>query len=157
MEAQTKLKISDVSNQSDGEMRANNVYMAKLLLRLRVTVDRIAGGISDEGGRVYFGDTNDADELKDLAESIQAFRWEMIMDAGKARDLYAEMRIMRGALTEIDENGPTKEPSDNPTVGFRDEVLDETVDEAFAEGVVRGLWLGAKMAREALSGLGGAT
>lgn len=67
-----------------------------------------------------------------------------------AHDLYE-------ALVTIDGEAPPAEPSERPTVGFppsRDPEADDgndVVHEAFDEGVARGLWIAANIARAALS------
>lgn len=65
------------------------------------------------------------------------------------------------ALEQIDGEAPATEPHDGPTVGFppaRDPEQDDgndVVHEAFREGVARGLWQAAKIARAALANIGG--
>jgi hypothetical protein len=69
----------------------------------------------------------------------------------------AEPVGLREALKTIDHDAPANEPIDAPTVGFppsRDpEEYDgnDIVEEAFREGVSRGLWEAAKIARHALA------
>lgn len=66
-------------------------------------------------------------------------------------------RALYAAAAWIDSEATTKEPPARPTVGFkssRDPEEDdgnETVREAFEEGVYRGLWLAAKEVRKALA------
>lgn len=61
------------------------------------------------------------------------------------------------ALEDIDASAPAKEPRDGPTVGFQpshDPEQDDgndIVEEAFREGVARGLWEAAKVARATLT------
>lgn len=63
------------------------------------------------------------------------------------------------ACAAIDGEAPASEPRDRPTVGFQpssDPEIDDgndVVAEAFQEGVARGLWLAAKIARDALANL----
>ena len=61
------------------------------------------------------------------------------------------------ALEEIASNAPMTEPRDGPTVGFQrpadpehDDSANETVEEAFREGVVRGWWEAAQLAIPAI-------
>lgn len=66
------------------------------------------------------------------------------------------------AHLQIDGEAPTKEPRDGPTVGFRpshDPEQDDgndTVEEAFREGVARGLWIAAQISRAAIAKATGA-
>lgn len=64
---------------------------------------------------------------------------------------------MWAALSEIDGEAPADEPRDGPTVGFQpsaDPEIDDgndVVREAFQEGVTRGLWIAANIARVAIA------
>jgi hypothetical protein len=66
------------------------------------------------------------------------------------------------ALEAIDAEAPDKEPRAGPTVGFQpssDPEQDDgndTVEEAFREGVARGLWEAAQIARTAIALVQGA-
>lgn len=77
------------------ELRADGVYMAKLLVRLRNKLVQITDNIENEGDRAYFGSTNDADDLLKLFHSLDDFKWSLVLDRKKGRDLYAEMRKLR--------------------------------------------------------------
>ena len=70
--------------------------------------------------------------------------------------LIAASPDMLEALEQIDGEAPATEPSAKRTVGFDNisddpDPLNEVVDEAFQEGVVRGMWLAAQFARAALA------
>ena len=76
-------------------------------------------------------------------------------------DAQREIARLRKVLNWIDEEAPTKEPHDGPTVGFQpshDPEQDdgnEIVVEAFNEGVARGLWIAANKARTILENTNG--
>lgn len=73
---------------------SNTVFTAdELLLSIASTLNNIAADIEDEGDRAYFGSTNDADKLKEIAEQIDQWRFD--------RAAPAEARLER-ALTERD-------------------------------------------------------
>ena len=79
-------------------LEADNVYMAKLLKRLRDTLALIDTEKEDEGGRVYFGDSNDADDLHDLVGELNNWEMSRIHEISKGRDLYAELNTANTAL-----------------------------------------------------------
>ena len=77
------------------ELRADARYMSNTLKRLRFTLKSIADDMSDEGGRVYFGNTNQADDLKDLAQTVEDLSWGKVMRSQKQPDLYTDLRQLR--------------------------------------------------------------
>ncbi|MES2904036.1 MAG: hypothetical protein V4696_07610 [Pseudomonadota bacterium] len=78
------------------------------------------------------------------------------IEAGIARASTGGANDLLAALATIDEEAPAKEPRDGPTVGFQpshdpeEDDGNETVREAFDEGVRRGLWMAADVARRAI-------
>jgi hypothetical protein len=83
------------AEKPEAEVRADAVHMAKLLIKVRNDVNVATDRLVDEGDRVYFGSSNEADRLKDLAEELDSFQWDLITPASKGYDLYAEMRKLR--------------------------------------------------------------
>lgn len=83
------------------EAKADIVYQAKLLLEIRRKIALFAREVEDEGDRVYFRSTNDADALRDLAEDLDHFEWERMEKGAKGRDLYAELRSARKQAREL--------------------------------------------------------
>lgn len=64
-------------------LRTEKERYAKLLVQLRDTLIHVKNAISDEGDRVFFGSTNDADRLKAIIEQLDDLAWDRIMnDAG---------------------------------------------------------------------------
>lgn len=81
--------------------RADKTYKAKLFTRARRLLGAIACGLQDEGGRVYLNDTNEADLLAELAHDFDDLAWSKILADGKRRDLYAELRELRGKVDKL--------------------------------------------------------
>lgn len=50
--------------------------MLALSIRFHDQVSNIFDALEDEGDRVYLGSTNDADTLRDIAQTVQAIQWE---------------------------------------------------------------------------------
>lgn len=69
-------------------VRAKLIARSKLMARIRDSLVDIVTEVEDEGGRVYFGHTEHADILRDLAEEFDTWAWDEIMeDARKTPDL----------------------------------------------------------------------
>ena len=66
--------------------RSECAWLAKRLIRLREALNNIALGAEDEGDRVYFGSTNDADWLKEIARDVDAYAFDRIMRESKWPD-----------------------------------------------------------------------
>lgn len=65
---------------------------AKTMLRLRDVLVQVHDHIEDEGDRVYFGSTNDADTLKEVWQELDDWNWDAIMADGKLPDVYEASR-----------------------------------------------------------------
>jgi chromosome segregation ATPase len=75
------------------EAKANEIYSSQLLRRFRDTLSNVRAGLEDEGDRIYFGSTNDADELRDIIEAIEELEWDRIMASERKKpDLWARIR-----------------------------------------------------------------
>jgi hypothetical protein len=73
--------------------RADEIYSSQLMLKFRDTLSNIVDGCDDEGDRIYFGSTNAADELREIAEEIEELEWDRILASSQKRpDLYARLR-----------------------------------------------------------------
>ena len=83
------------------ELKADGVYMAKLLVQLRDRFILIKDEIEDEGDRVYFGSSNDADDFREIVDDLVNFKWDLITREKKRRDLYAEMRALRKERNDL--------------------------------------------------------
>lgn len=53
--------------------------LERLVVRLRNRLEHIVDGMADEGDRVYFGSSNDADDLRQLWREMDALRWDRIL------------------------------------------------------------------------------
>lgn len=64
-----------------------------ILEPFREALMNIKDDIQDEGDRAYFGSTNDADQFKEIAQTLDDIRWdEHMLPAHKdASDLYEEL------------------------------------------------------------------
>lgn len=98
-------KIAEVAKltKERDEARVNKadlVYMAKLIKKLRSKFINIADHVEDEGDRAYFGSSNDADDFIQAVRDLDDANWSLILDKAKGRDLYAEMRKLRSALAK---------------------------------------------------------
>lgn len=141
------------------ELRADARHMANLLERIRVDLCVIADEAQDEGGRVYFGLTVHAAELKEIAEKVDSLALDRIMRGKKQPDLYADLRSLRAEreiakseLEAIAGNAPAKEPRNEPTVGYADDrrvdadQANDAIQQAFNEGHTRAWWEAGQMA-----------
>lgn len=83
------------------ERDAANVYKAKaisrgkLLERFRDHIQNMCDHATDEGDRVYFGSTNDLDELRAIAREMEDWKWDAIMRERPETDPYALCRELR--------------------------------------------------------------
>lgn len=68
----------------------DRVARGKLLKRVRSALVNI--DTDDEGDRVYFASTNDADVFDRLKHEVDAWGWDEIMKEGKLPDLVASCR-----------------------------------------------------------------
>lgn len=73
--------------------RAECAWLAKRLINLRGALNNIARGIDDEGDRAYFGSTNDADWLKDIAQDVDAYAFDRITRESKWPDYIETSRL----------------------------------------------------------------
>lgn len=48
-----------------------------LIIRLRDKLGHVTDHIEDEGDRRYFGSTNDADDLRELFQELDALVWKL--------------------------------------------------------------------------------
>ncbi len=82
--------------------QAERIARGKMLLRHRTSLVLILDNIEDEGDRVYFGSTNDADELKEIVGQIQDFHWHTIRMERDAPDLLASSRAAHDKVRELE-------------------------------------------------------
>ena len=77
--AATEAKLRDALAEVE-RLKAESIRRGRLLLKFRDELLGIAERIdATEDDRSYFGSTNDADRLKEVAESLDAFKWDLIM------------------------------------------------------------------------------
>lgn len=73
-------------------LQAQLTARAKSMLRLRDALTEVHDNIEDEGDRAYFGSTNDADQLREVWQDLEAWKWDDIMADGKLPDVYKSSR-----------------------------------------------------------------
>lgn len=84
-------------------LKADAVYYARLISRFRDAVINAVSGFKDEGDRVYFNSTNDADALRDVVADLDNVEWERLMRSASApRDLYSDLRGLRARVAELE-------------------------------------------------------
>lgn len=94
--------LADTTQRDLARVTADDAHNCRLLLRLRDRLALIVWAIADEGDRVYFGSTNDADDLRDIARELDDVKWDRIMRGAEKPDLYAELRKLRRDLGEAE-------------------------------------------------------
>lgn len=81
--------------------------MASLMEKARSQLRQVTDHIEDEGDRAYFGSTNHADWLRDLAEDMEAWVIDFELPKGDInkmeRDPYAEIREQRARADKAEE------------------------------------------------------
>lgn len=84
--------------------QSNEAFYAKVLFKLRQTLLAVSDHIQDEGDRVYFGSTNHADALKEIAQTIDALKWDKIMESTQPKvDLYELLQTERTAREKAEQ------------------------------------------------------
>lgn len=76
---------------------------AKSMLRLRDILTFIVDELDDEGDRVYFGSSNHAEQLRELAEDFDAWHWDDIIADSKDVDYSSECASLRARLAELEQ------------------------------------------------------
>ena len=75
------------------EARANEIYSSQLMRRFRDTLANVRDGLEDEGDRIYFGSTNDADLLREVIDAVEDLEWDRVLASSQKKpDLYARIR-----------------------------------------------------------------
>lgn len=83
-------------------LQARLTARAKSMMSLRKALTEVHDNIEDEGDRVYFGSTNDADTLKKVWQDLDAWNWDDIMADGKLPDVYELSREAHARATELE-------------------------------------------------------
>jgi len=93
--------FAETSAREIVKLRADSAYQSRLLIRVRDALINVRDKIEDEGDRSYFGSTNDADDFREVVESLDAFKWDQIMASAELPDLYADLRALREREVEL--------------------------------------------------------
>lgn len=92
---QAHTSVQDEMKRELAEAKANEIYSSQLMRRFRDTLLNVRDGMQDEGDRVYFGSTNDADELREVVEAVDELEWDRILASSQKKpDLYARIRAL---------------------------------------------------------------
>lgn len=74
------------------EARAELVARANSMLRLRDSFINMRNELEDEGDRVYFGSTNDADEFREVVRDLEDWNWHDVMRDLRKDDVFENSR-----------------------------------------------------------------
>lgn len=96
--ASLSAKVEELTRERNN-LQARLTARAKSMLRLREKLAEAHDGIEDEGDRVYFGSTNDADKFREVWRDLDAWIWGDIISDGKLTDIY---EISRKAITRAE-------------------------------------------------------
>lgn len=78
--------------KAERQSRAELLARSKSMLRIRDALIDAGDRLEDEGDRVYFGSTNDADQFRDTVNDLDGWAWHDIMKDGEGEDIYATCR-----------------------------------------------------------------
>lgn len=85
---------ADAAEAERNTFKAKDASKSKLLERFRDLLLNMCDHFEDEGDRVFFGSTNDPDELREIAQQMDAWKWDAIMGQTTS-DPYADLREQR--------------------------------------------------------------
>jgi len=83
--------ISELEREARN-LQAALTARAKAMLKAREALVNMRDDLEDEGDRIYFGSTNDADAFKDFVQELDAWAWNDIMNDSKLPDVYEKSR-----------------------------------------------------------------
>lgn len=72
--------------------KGKSISRGRRLYRLNQHIQQVCDVVEDDGDRVYFGSTNDADVLKELAQAMDGLNWGAIIRERDEVDPYAEIK-----------------------------------------------------------------
>lgn len=110
--------------------RAECAWLAKRLIRLREALNNIARGVEDEGDRVYFGSTNDADWLKETARDVDGYAFDRIMRESKWPDYIETSRRAHERATAAEARAAALEKALGEVAYFAWSAVSADCDEA---------------------------
>jgi len=93
--------MTDLAALHRSELEALVVDLAKTGERYRQSLANMVPDFEDEGDRVYFGSTNDADELREIEASLAGTGNYLECRWMHGRDLYADLNELRNALATM--------------------------------------------------------
>lgn len=99
---QTKVVGSDQHDLNVWKAKA--ISRGKLLERFRDLILNMADNVTNEGDRVYFGSTNDYDELREIGREMDMWKWDAIMRERPEPDPYASCREQRARADKAEAN-----------------------------------------------------
>lgn len=94
----TERRAKEEAERERDNARSDNAWLSKRLLHERSLLSSIAQDVEDEGGRVYFGRTSDADALKGFVEEIENYDFDRITRESKWPDYIETLRAAHERL-----------------------------------------------------------
>lgn len=68
--------------------KAESVSRGRMLIKMRDELIDIRDGLDDQGDLVAFGSTNHADDFRDAVETLDSFKWELILKEKDEPDIF---------------------------------------------------------------------
>lgn len=85
------------------KLGADNVWMAKACRRAKDAAHVVTETMRDEGGRVYFNKTSDADTLREAFQALDDIGWDRMMERyERDENLYQKLRDSRKRIEELE-------------------------------------------------------
>lgn len=82
--------------------RAEEIYSSQLMRKFRDTLSNVKDGMEDEGDRIYFGSTNDADQLREIVDEVEELEWDRILASSQKKpDMYAQLRKLNSEVQAL--------------------------------------------------------
>jgi hypothetical protein len=129
---------ADAAEAERNVFKAKDASKSKLLERFRDLLLNMCDHFEDEGDRVFFGSTNDPDELREIAREMDAWKWDAIMGQTKS-DPYAKLREQSATIASLTvklEEAETERDRLRNKVPARVLTDAQLVDEDYAVGAV---------------------
>lgn len=73
-------------------LKAQLTARSKTIVKARETLINIRDELEDDGDRVFFGSTNDADQFRELVDDLDGWAWSDIIRDADGRDYIGELR-----------------------------------------------------------------
>ncbi len=97
--ADEAVRERDEAREEAKNLEVHVTARANSLLAMRDALINARDDLEDEGDRVYFGSTNDADAFKATVDDLDGWAWNDIMAEGKREDVFAACRNANARAT----------------------------------------------------------